>query len=119
MQLQEHLESYRSAGLGVAAITYDTPAQQQAFIEKFGIEYPMLSDIDTRSFRTLEILNTDYEPGDYAYGIPHPGVFILDTTLMVRGKIFVQAYQQRVDAENTLAAALAALDAPAPASAQP
>lgn len=112
MQLQEHLDRYRAAGLSVVAITYDPEALQRPFIEQFGIEYPMLSDIDAATVSALGILNEDYQPGDSAYGVPYPGVFILDTALRVRGKIFLDGYQTRVDAESTLAAARQALELP-------
>jgi peroxiredoxin len=111
VQLQEHLESYRAAGFGVVAITYDAPELQQRFIDRNGIEYPMLSDIDATTMNTLDIINTEYEPGDSAYGIPFPGVFVLDRNLMVRAKIFLEGYETRVDAENVLAVAREALTA--------
>lgn len=110
MQLQEHLDQYRAAGLGVVAITYDSQDLQQAFIDKFDIRYPLLSDIDATSMTALGILNRDYQPGDSAYGIPYPGAFVVDRDLIVRGKIFVEGYETRVDAEGTLAAAKKALN---------
>jgi peroxiredoxin len=115
VQLQEHLQDYRNAGLGVVALTYDAQPSQQQFVEKFGIEYPMLSDVDAASVRALDILNQEYAPGDSAYGIPYPGVFVLDSDLTVRGKIFIEGYETRVDAEHTLAAAREALDLGPPA----
>jgi peroxiredoxin len=89
VQLQEQIDAFREAGLGVVAMTYDAPALQQAFVARHGITYPMLSDVDATSVRALGILNTDHQPGDSAYGIPYPGVF-------------VEAYSTRVDAEGVL-----------------
>lgn len=109
MQLQEQIEGYRQAGLGVVAITYDTPELQQVFIDRAGIEYPLLSDIDTATFTALGILNRDYEPGDGAYGIPYPGVLVLDRGERVRAKVFVEGYETRVKAENVLDTAKQAL----------
>ena len=91
-------------------ITYDSPELQQAFTEAGSITYPFISDIDTDSMRALDILNENYEPGDSAYGIPHPGVFVLNTDQQIVGKIFLESFRERVDAENTLAYALTALD---------
>lgn len=115
MQLQERIEGYRQAGLGVVAITYDTPALQQAFIDKAGIDYPLLSDIDAQSFIALGILNQEYQPGDSAYGIPYPGVLVLDPAQTVRARIFVEGYETRGGADQVLATAREALDIdPAP-----
>ena len=62
----------------MVAITYDTPELQQPFIEAAGLEFPLLSDIDAESFINLGILNDEYEPGEGAYGIPFPGVFVVN-----------------------------------------
>ena len=109
MQLQEHLDRYREAGLEVVALTYDDPEVQQQFVERFDVQYPVLSDIDATTVKALGILNAEYGPDHGAYGIPYPGVFVLDRDLVVRGKVFVEGYETRVDAENVLAYAMQAL----------
>jgi peroxiredoxin len=91
-------------------ITYDSPELQRAFIDAGSITYPFISDIDATTMRALGILNEDYEPGDPAYGIPHPGIFVLTPDQRVVGKIFVESYRIRVDAEGTLAYALEVLE---------
>jgi peroxiredoxin len=110
VQLQEHLEHYRAAGLGVAVLTYDPPEAQQQFVASRGIGFPMLSDVDAVTVTTLGILNAEYQPGHSAYGIPHAGTFVLDGDLIIRDKLFVEGYQTRVDAEEVLAAARRALE---------
>ena len=102
MELQENLEGFEQADIGVAAITYDAPEDQQAFIEDYAIRYPFLSDIEARSMLALGILNEKYQPGDSAYGIPHPGVFVLNPDMRIVGKIFVEPYSVRVDAAGVL-----------------
>ena len=105
MQLQWHLADFERAGFSIIALTYDSPALQAAFIEANGIEFPMLSDVAAQSVQALEILNEDYTPGDDHYGIPYPGIFILDESMTVRGKLFLESYAQRVDASEVLALA--------------
>jgi peroxiredoxin len=109
IQLQEHKAGFDAAGIGMVGITYDDPALQQAFIDKFGITIPILSDIDALSFKTLGILNREYQPGDSHYGIPNPGMIIIDTRGVVVGKLFLEAYSSRVDSAAALAFARAAL----------
>jgi len=103
IQLQEHKAGFDAAGIGMVAITYDDPALQQAFIDKFAITIPVLSDVDALSFKTLGILNEDYMRGDFQYGIPHPGMIVIDPTGKVVGKLFLEAYSSRVDAAAALA----------------
>lgn len=109
MQLQEHLDDFRAAGLGVAAMTYDAAEVIREFREGAGIEYPLLSDTQARSVKALGILNEDYEPGDSAYGIPYPGVFVVDRRGIIRAKIFIEGYDTRLHAESVLKTAREAL----------
>ena len=83
---------------------------QQTFIDAGSIDYPLISDIDATTMTTLGILNEDYKPGDSAYGIPHPGVFIVNRDHEIVGKIFIESYRERVDAEGTLRYALEVLE---------
>lgn len=110
MQLQEQEADFEEAGIGIVAITYDSPELQQVFVDAASITYPLLSDINAATIKTLGILNEQYKPGEPAYGIPHPGVFVVDPGMTIAGKIFVEDYQVRVDGEGTLAYALRVLD---------
>jgi len=105
VQLQDYSQAFSAAGIGIVALTYDESSLQEAFINKNSITYPFLSDIDAQTVKALGILNEDYEPGDRAYGIPHPGIFILDSQANIVGKIFVDGYEKRVNAESVLAIA--------------
>jgi peroxiredoxin len=114
VQLQETKADFDAAGIGMVAITYDEPALQQAFIDNYGITIPVLSDTKALSFKTLGILNVDYEPGDFQYGIPHPGMIVIDPQGRVVGKLFLEAYSTRVDSTATLAFAMNALGLKSP-----
>jgi peroxiredoxin len=109
IQLQEYNAQFTSAGIGLVAITYDSPLLQQAFIDKFGITIPVLSDINGLSFRTLGILNDQYRQGDRQYGIPYPGMIVINPAGEVVGKLFLEAYSSRVDSAAALAFAKKAL----------
>ena len=109
IQLQEHKAGFDNAGIGMVAITYDDPALQQVFVDKFGIQYPILHDVNTMTFKTLGILNEEYAQGDSAYGIPHPGMIVIDRNGIVVGKQFLEAYSVRVDSAAALAYAMEVL----------
>ena len=110
IQLQQHSADYKAEGIGMVAITYDTPQLQQVFIDKFGITIPVLSDIDTLSFKTLGILNEEYQKEQPQYGIPHPGMIVINPQGVVVGKLFLEAYSSRVDSAAALAFAMEALE---------
>jgi len=115
VQLQEHKADFDAAGIAIVAITYDEPELQQAFVRKWGIEYPILHDVNTLTFRTLGILNENYQPGDTAYGIPHPGMIVIDPAGRVVGKLFIEDYSVRVGAAAALDYARQVLGLAAPA----
>jgi len=103
IQLEQSAADFAEAGIGLVAITYDPPDLQQAFVDRFDISIPVLSDIDALSFKTLGILNRQYSPGDARYGIPHPGMIVIDAEGKVVGKLFIEAYSSRVDSRSALA----------------
>lgn len=109
IQLQETKAAFDAAGIGLVAITYDTPALQQAFIERHNITIPILSDSNALSFKTLGILNNNYSPDDIQYGIAHPGMIVIDPHGRVVGKLFLEAYSSRVDSSAALEFAMSAL----------
>lgn len=110
VQLQQYQQDFQDAGIGIVAITYDAPDLQQAFVDTNGITYPFLSDIDATTVKALGILNEEYQPGDGAYGIPHPGVLIINPNMEVVGKVFIEGYKTRVDARSVLAKAIELLN---------
>lgn len=110
IQLQEYKADFDAAGIALVGITYDAPEVLQAFADERGITIPLLSDIDALSFRTLGILNADYQPGDDHYGIPYPGMIVIDTGGVVVGKLFIEAYSSRVDSRAALSYARQLLD---------
>jgi peroxiredoxin len=103
IQLQEYKADFDAAGIGMVAITYDDPQLQQQFIDRFGITIPILSDRDSLSFKTLGILNEEYDSGDPRYGIPHPGMIVITPEGEVAGKLFIEDYSSRVDSAAALA----------------
>ena len=102
MQLQEYMSYFHVYGIGLVAITSDHPEAQQPFIEKHGITIPVLSDAQSNSFKSLGILNTEFQPGDSEYGLPHPGAIIVNRDGVITGKLFVENPHLRVNSSEIL-----------------
>jgi len=103
IQLQQQRAQFEAAGIGLVAMTYDPPQLQQAFIDRHGITIALLSDTDGLSFKTLGILNEQYRRGESEYGIPHPGMIVINPQGEVVGKLFLEDYSVRVDVAAALA----------------
>ena len=95
MELQQNLAAIRKQGLGVAAISYDSIGVLKSFADRQHIAYPLLSDADSKIIRAFYILNETAKPGTLTYGIPYPGVYIVDLQGKVVSKYFEDDYNDR------------------------
>ena len=103
MELEQHLGAIRKQGLGVAAISYDSVGALKSFADRQHITYPLLSDPDSKIIRAYDIFNETVKPGTPAYGIPYPGVYVVDARGMVVSKYFEDDFKERVSTADILA----------------
>ena len=102
LELQSRADEIKSRGLGLAVITYDSPAVLADFTMRRGITYPLLSDAGSATIKKYGILNTTVDRASTDYGIPFPGTFVLDTHGVVTAKFFEEAYQERTTVSNIM-----------------
>ena len=102
VELQHDEYLLRRAGLGLAAISYDSPAFLKSFADRKNITFPLLSDPDSKIIRAYGILNEAAPKGPF-YGIPYPGTYILDTKGVVVAKYFEEDYANRYTVSDILA----------------
>ena len=106
MQLTYIAEQFEVMGVSVVAMTYDSIETLQEVSEDEGIRFTLLRDEDITHVNRLGILNdTDYEPGQRAYGVPYPGIFLISSDGIIRGKFAEESYRDRPDFSDILAAA--------------
>lgn len=101
MELQRSLKDITAHGLGLAAISYDGPEVLRSFADKHGITFPMLSDSGSRTIAAWGILNR--EATGRTAGIPYPGTYVIDRSMVIRSRDFELAYQERDTAASILA----------------
>ena len=126
MELQERLEELTRSGIGVAAISYDSPEILASFAEERGITFPLLSDADSAVIKAYGILNTVAAEGmgpnqddpdviadvkkyvavsgmfSESVGTPFPGTFMLDTNGRVESRYFEEFYRERNTTANVM-----------------
>jgi len=115
--------------LGLAAISYDSPEILAAFSQRFGVTFPLLSDVGSRTITSYGILNTVAEealgeggndPSVAAdvkkyvsvtgsrnaavttKGTPFPGTFIVDRAGRVTARDFETFYRERATASTIM-----------------
>jgi DsbC/DsbD-like thiol-disulfide interchange protein len=102
VELQGNLDKIRAKGLGVAAISYDSPAVLKSFAERRHITFPLLSDPDSKIIRAFGILNETVQEGTSQYGIPYPGTYFVDPKGRVTARYFEDDYTQRYTSAEIL-----------------
>ena len=95
MELQGRYEELKREGLGLTAISYDSPDVLKNFATSRGITFPLLSDAGSAIIKQFGLLNTTADPKTRFYGIPFPGTFVVDRNGIVRSRHFEDAYQER------------------------
>ncbi|OFE13430.1 hypothetical protein PHACT_10010 [Pseudohongiella acticola] len=96
-QLVEVAPEFEAMGFNVATMTYDALETLKNAEIDYGIDFPLLRDEETRHFSALGILNDQYEPGERAYGIPYPGIFLLNADGTIEAKFAEVDYRDRPD----------------------
>ena len=84
-------------GVAVAAVTYDSVSQNASFSSENELKYPLLSDREHQTVKDLGILNEQFESDHFAYGVSHPGVFLLDSNGKIVMKRSEEQYSKRPD----------------------
>lgn len=103
LQKEAHA-AIQAKGYELVSVSYDPVKKLSDFADLKGIKYPMLSDKSSEIIKAFDVLNEKYEPGDWAYGIPHPVVFITDTEGAIKAKLYEKGYKKRPPTEAILAA---------------
>lgn len=104
-QLVEVAPEFQAMGFNVATMTYDSLETLNNAAIDYGIDFPLLRDEETRHFSAIGIVNDQYEPGERAYGIPYPGIFLLRADGTIEAKFAEADYRERPDFSEVLAIA--------------
>ena len=85
----------------MAAISYDSPAILKDFADRHKIDYPLLSDPESRIIASYGVLNR--EATGMMKGMALPGYFYVDANGVIREKYFEAKYTDRFTANNVMA----------------
>lgn len=102
IELQNRLSELKAKGLGLAVVTYDSPAVLADFAGRRRITFPLLSDPASETIKAFGILNTTVDQKSTNFGIPFPGTFIVNRAGVVTARFFEDAYQERTTVSNIL-----------------
>jgi AhpC/TSA family/Disulphide bond corrector protein DsbC len=95
VELQRRYADITRQGLGLIAISYDSPETLKAFTASRGVTFPLVSDQGSVIIKRFGLLNDTVDPKSRTYGIPHPGTLMVDRKGVVQSRYFEDAYQER------------------------
>lgn len=102
MELGQQQEAYRKRGMEIASLSYDSPELLRNFAGRKGLRYTMLSDPESRTIRAFGILNDNFPKDNPFYGVPFPGMYLIDEHGVVTAKYFEQDHRERYTAASVL-----------------
>ena len=78
VDLQQQAESFATAGLKIACLSYDNVDVLNSFAAQKGIEFPMLADPKSKVIRQLGLVNAQFKKNTVRYGLAHPTTILID-----------------------------------------
>ena len=98
------MSAFEAAGAKLYVLSYDEVDALADFKNAHGTTFTMLSDTDSEIIRAFGILNTTIAEDDHPwYGIPYPGVYVIDGDGIIIEKFFENNFTVRPGPEQLLA----------------
>jgi len=101
IQLQAAKARFEKQGIKLAGISYDSVEILKYFADRRKIEFPLLSDPDSKIIRMYQVMNSEAIGPNQ--GMARPGYFFIDTEGMIREKFFEAKYRERLTGNDVLA----------------
>ena len=94
VQLQRNLKEIETTGGQVVGISYDSAKILKRFSSKEEIAFPLLSDVGSKTIDAYDMRNKD-APKEWE-GVASHGTFIIDQQGIVRAKLSLSGYEDRL-----------------------
>jgi peroxiredoxin len=95
IELQTGTGEIEKRGYRLAGLSYDPPDALAAFTARRGVTYTLLSDPKSEVIDRYGLRDPQYPPGNRAYGVPRPIIFVLDRKGTIKAKLFEETFKKR------------------------
>jgi peroxiredoxin len=89
-------------GYRVAGLSYDTPEILETATAKRHLTFTLLSDTKSEIIDRYNLRDPQYPPGNRAYGVPRPIIFVLDPQGVIKAKLFEESFKNRPPASSVI-----------------
>ena len=110
MELNGWKDRFEAIGVTVVGMTYDDHEVLSDFAADHELGYALLSDPDGEYVAAIGIRNEEYGPGHPGFGIPHPGIMLIDASRTILYKAAIEDYRERPPFDEVFDAVSAAVE---------
>ncbi|MEM7618416.1 MAG: peroxiredoxin family protein [Pseudomonadota bacterium] len=104
IDLKANQEAIESKGYNLVGISYDSVADLKKFSDKHQISYSLLSDEGSQTIKAFGIFNDKHKEGSFAYGVPHPAVYIVGKDGVIKDVLREEGYKKRPEVSDIVEA---------------
>jgi peroxiredoxin len=102
--MNEGLGEIEQRGYRLVGISYDKPSVNAEFTARRHIGFALLSDPGSKTIDGWGLRDSEYPPGNLAYGVPRPIIFVLDRSGRIRASLAEETYRKRPPVSEVLKA---------------
>jgi peroxiredoxin len=95
IDLNSGVADIEKRGYHLAGISYEPPPVDADFIANRNIKYTLLSDPKSEVIDRYKLRDPQYPPGNRAYGVPRPIIFILNRNGVIKAKLYENTFKKR------------------------
>lgn len=102
--MNEGAAEIESRGYKIVGISYDKPSVNAEFTARRQITYRLLSDPGSKTIDAWGLRDPQYPPGNLAYGVPRPIIFIIDRQGRIQASLAEDTFRTRPPVSEVLKA---------------
>ncbi len=102
IDLSAYTDQYQERGYNVVGISYDSVEDLKKFDTRRNIEFPLLSDEGSETIKAFGLLNKEHREGSFAYGVPHPAIYVVGFDRRVKAVLKEDGFKERPEPELLL-----------------
>jgi peroxiredoxin len=95
VELNGGVKEIEKRGYKLAALSYDQTDVLQAFTDKRGLTFTLLSDPKSEVIDRYGLRDPAYPVGNKAHGVPTPIIFVVARDGTIKAKLFEESFKNR------------------------
>ena len=102
LDLNDSAGEFEQKGYPLVVLSYDSVEKLGKFNKKHQVDITLLSDPMSSVIRDFGILNMEHAKGSFAYGVPHPAVYVIGKDGTIQAKYTEEGYKKRPAKQSIL-----------------